>query len=225
MNEYVRSNQWKVLSVEFWVLNLQLDQQRTQLIWLPLCAPCFPRKAACPNGSLKVLSSSVAFSSSCRPSSWHRRCPCLDLYSSSPCCSVHQQASTLLMIQAANLWLNSKWLNLRLQRAWVRTLHLKCGCGLVGVANCPLLEALLYCVASFWTSIRCPEFGGCPFLGGSKCTSLSIGALLIGRFSEVVCLWEGPLREVPLYKYNLAYTVPLKLNFFHTTYHHTNAWN
>ena len=87
-------------------------------------------------------------------------------------------------------------------------------------ATCPLsdiggdfvLESVVRCAAF----VRYLEFGGCPLFGSRKCTAstgIAVGTSTVGRYSEEVRYWEGPLSEVPLYsacslKEILPYIVP-----------------
>ena len=74
-------------------------------------------------------------------------------------------------------------------------------------------EVILYGDRSFWGKrfVHCPEYGGCPLVGGSKCTIYmvrSIGGTGFVRCLEVVCFSEGLLLEVLLYIYNHVSVIP-----------------
>ena len=50
--------------------------------------------------------------------------------------------------------------------------------------------------------VCCPEFGGCPLFGSSKCIEsmgIVVGASTVVHYTVDVRCWECPLMEVPLY--------------------------
>ena len=61
-----------------------------------------------------------------------------------------------------------------------------------------LLESIIWCT---WI-VRCPEFGGCPLFGSSKCIEsmgIAVGTSTVVCYTVNVRYWECPLTEVPLY--------------------------
>ena len=91
-----------------------------------------------------------------------------------------------------------------------------CGCVLwvcfVGVASClSVLGGNFVQPLAFWSEhfVRCPEYRGCPYLGGLKYTiymDIAVGATACVRYLEVVRFSESPLIEVLLY-----YTLCIKV--------------
>ena len=57
-----------------------------------------------------------------------------------------------------------------------------------------IFESIIWCV---WI-VCCPEFGGCPLLGSSKCIEsmgIAVGASTVIHYTVDVCYWECTLTK------------------------------